>query len=45
MLNRAHSISVELNVPEGIAKGVLFSMGCNDGGFAFYVQNGLLTYG
>jgi len=24
---------------------VLFSMGGNDGGFAFYVQNGKLTYG
>lgn len=45
MLNRAHSISVEAVVPEGGAEGVLFSMGGNDGGFAFYVQNGKLTYG
>jgi len=45
VLNRPHSISVEVSVPEGGADGVLFSMGGNDGGFAFYVQNGLLTYG
>ena len=45
LLNRPHSVSVELEVPEGGAEGVLFSMGGNDGGFAFYVQNGLLTYG
>jgi arylsulfatase len=35
VLNRPHSISVELEVPEGGAEG----------GFAFYVQNGLLSYG
>jgi len=45
VLNRPHSISVEVEVPDGGAEGVLFSMGGNDGGFAFYVQNGLLTYG
>jgi arylsulfatase len=45
LLNRAHSISVEAFVPETGAEGVLFSMGGNDGGFAFYVQNGKLTYG
>jgi arylsulfatase len=45
VMNRPHSISVEALVPEGGADGVLFSMGGNDGGFAFYVQNGLLTYG
>jgi arylsulfatase len=45
VLNRPHSISVEVEVPEGGAEGVLFSMGGNDGGFSFYVQNGLLTYG
>jgi arylsulfatase len=45
VLNRPHSISVEVTVPEGGADGVLFSMGGNDGGFAFYVQNGTLTYG
>jgi len=45
VLNRPHSISVEVEVPADGAEGVLFSMGGNDGGFAFYVQNGLLTYG
>jgi hypothetical protein len=45
VLNRPHSISVGVEVPEAGAEGVLFSMGGNDGGFAFYVQNGLLTYG
>jgi hypothetical protein len=45
VLNRPHSISVELEVPEGGADGVLFSMGGNDGGFAFYVMDGTLTYG
>jgi arylsulfatase len=45
VLNRPHSISVEVEVPEGGAEGVLFSMGGNDGGFSFYVLNGTLTYG
>jgi arylsulfatase len=45
VLNRTHSVSVEAIVPEGGASGVLFSMGGNDGGFSFYVQNGKLTYG
>jgi arylsulfatase len=45
VLNRPHSISVEVEVPEGGAEGVLFSMGGNDGGFSFYVLNGILTYG
>lgn len=45
VLNRAHSISVEAFVPENGAEGVLLSMGGNDGGFTFYIQNGKLTYG
>lgn len=45
LLNRPHSISVEAIVPENGAEGVLLSMGGNDGGFTFYVQNGKLTYG
>ncbi len=45
VLNCAHSLSVEATVPDGGAEGVLFAMGGNDGGFAFYVQNGKLTYG
>jgi arylsulfatase len=45
VVNVAHSVSVHVNVPNGGAEGVLFSMGGNDGGFSFYVQNGKLTYG
>jgi arylsulfatase len=45
LLNRPHSISVDLEVPEGGADGVLFSMGGNDGGFSIYVLDGVFTYG
>jgi arylsulfatase A-like enzyme len=45
VINVPHSVSVHAHVPKGGAEGVLFSMGGNDGGFAFYVQNGKLTYG
>src|SRR5262245_14913341 len=45
VVNAPHSISVHANVPKGGAEGVLLSMGGNDGGFSFYVQNGKLTYG
>ena len=45
LVNVAHSVSVHANVPKGGAEGVLLSMGGNDGGFAFYVQGGKLTYG
>jgi arylsulfatase A-like enzyme len=45
LLNVPHSVSVHATVPAGGAEGVLISMGGNDGGFAFYVQGGKLTYG
>ncbi|MBW4698704.1 MAG: arylsulfatase [Aphanocapsa lilacina HA4352-LM1] len=45
LLNCAHSVSVDATIPEGGAEGVLFSMGGNDGGFAFYVRQGKLSYG
>lgn len=45
VLNCAHSVSVEATVPDGGAEGALFSMGGNDGGFVFYMQNGKLIYG
>ena len=45
LVNVPHSVSVHASVPKGGAEGVLFSMGGNDGGFAFYVQGGKLTYG
>jgi arylsulfatase A-like enzyme len=42
--NRAHSFTAEVVIPEGGADGVLLSMGGNDGGFSFYVQDGRLCY-
>jgi arylsulfatase A-like enzyme len=45
LVNVPHSVSVHANVPKDGAEGVLFSMGGNDGGFAFYVHDGKLTYG
>jgi arylsulfatase len=45
LVNVPHSVSVHASVPKGGAEGVLFSMGGVDGGFAFYVQGGRLTYG
>jgi arylsulfatase A-like enzyme len=45
LTNVPHSVSVHASVPKGGAEGVLYSMGGNDGGFSFYVQDGKLTYG
>jgi arylsulfatase len=45
LVSVAHSVSVHATVPAGGAEGVLFSMGGNDGGFSFYVQDDKLTYG
>ena len=45
VLNRPHTIALELDIPEGGADGVLFSMGGNDGGFSIYVLEGVFTYG
>jgi arylsulfatase len=45
LLNCAHSVSVDVTIPADGVEGALFSMGGNDGGFCFYVQNGKLTYG
>jgi arylsulfatase len=45
VLNVAHSVSVHAHVPKEGAEGVLLSMGGNDGGFSFYIQDGKLTYG
>jgi arylsulfatase len=43
-LNRPHSFTAEVDIPEGGADGVLLSFGGNDGGFTFYVQDGKLCY-
>lgn len=45
LTNVPHSVSVHAEVPKGGADGTLFSMGGNDGGFTFYVQDGKLIYG
>lgn len=44
VLNRTHSICVDAEIPETGAEGALFSMGGVDGGFCFYMQDGLLKY-
>lgn len=44
VLNRPHSITADVEIPEGGAQGVLLSQGGNDGGFVFYVQNGKLHW-
>jgi arylsulfatase len=43
-LNRPHSFTAEVEIPKDGADGVLLSMGGNDGGFSFYVQDGKLCY-
>ena len=43
ILNRPYSITAEVEGEDG-ADGVLLSMGGNDGGITFYVQNGLLCF-
>jgi len=44
ILNRHYSITAEVDVPQGGAEGVLLSMGGNDGGISFYVQDGKLCF-
>ncbi len=44
ILNRPYSITAEVEIPKGGADGVLLSMGGNDGGITFYVQDGYLCY-
>jgi len=44
VLNRAHTVTAEVDVPKGGVEGVLFSMGGNDGGFSFYVMGNKLRY-
>ncbi len=43
-LNRSHSITAEVEIPEEGAEGVLLSAGGVDGGYTFYVQDGSLRY-
>ncbi len=44
ILNRNYSITADVDIPKGGADGVLLSMGGNDGGITFYVQNGKLCF-
>jgi arylsulfatase A-like enzyme len=42
--NRPHSITADVDIPEGGAEGVLISQGGIDGGYAFFVQDGKMRY-
>jgi arylsulfatase len=44
LLNRPHSISATVDVPDAGAEGVLLAQGTGAGGFTFYVQDGRLRY-
>jgi arylsulfatase len=44
ILNRAYSITAEVEVPEGGAQGVLISAGGVDGGYSMYMKNDLLNF-
>ncbi len=44
ILNRPYSITAEVEMPKDGAEGVLLSMGGNDGGISFYVQDGKLCF-
>lgn len=44
ILNRTHTISADVEVPENGAEGCMVSYGGTDGGYSFYVQDGKLQY-
>ena len=43
-LNRTHTITADVDIPEGGAEGCLVSFGGTDGGYSLYVQGGMLHY-
>jgi len=43
-LNRPHSITADVEIPEGGAEGVLISFGGVDGGYSFFVKDNKLQY-
>jgi Sulfatase len=45
ILNRPHTVSALVEIPDEGAEGVLVSQGGVDGGFTFFVKDGKLTYG
>jgi arylsulfatase len=44
LLNRPHSITATVDVPEGGAEGVLMCQGTAAGGYSFFVKDGRLHY-
>jgi arylsulfatase len=44
VLNRPHSITAEVDIPEGGAEGVLLCQGTSAGGYSFFVKDGKLRY-
>ena len=44
ILNRTHTITADVEIPEGGAEGVLISRGGTDGGFSFYMKDGKLHH-
>lgn len=44
MLNRPHSITAHVSIPDGGAEGVLLSQGTAAGGYTLFVKDGLLQY-
>lgn len=44
ILNRTHSITADVDVPENDAEGALVSFGGTDGGFSFYLKEGKLHH-
>src|SRR5215211_9203710 len=44
VLNRPHSITATVEIPDGGAEGVLLSQGSAAGGYSFYMKDGALHY-
>jgi arylsulfatase len=44
VMNRPHSITADVEIPEEGVEGVVFSHGGSDGGYSLYVKDGLLHY-
>ena len=44
VMNRPHSITADVQIPEEGVEGVVFSHGGSDGGYSLYVKDGLLHY-
>ena len=44
VLNRAHSITADVEIPKGGDEGVLVCHGSNVGGYTLFVQDGKLHY-